>query len=86
MDKGKSTVHGERVKVEAARGSGHAWGAEMHKDNAIHPYKSSCKRNELQGFQHCDHEFGHNVETTITLHDVDNYIMHGVPNTASPRL
>jgi oligoendopeptidase F len=28
------------------------------------------------------HEFGHTVEQTISLHDVDYYTLHGVPNTA----
>jgi hypothetical protein len=28
------------------------------------------------------HEFGHNVEQTISLHNVDYYMLHGVPNTA----
>jgi hypothetical protein len=28
------------------------------------------------------HEFGHTVEQTITLHDVDYYMLNGVPNTA----
>lgn len=34
------------------------------------------------GFNIASHEFGHNVEQTISLHFVDNYFIHGVPNTA----
>jgi hypothetical protein len=28
------------------------------------------------------HEFGHNIEQTISMYDVDNYMISGVPNTA----
>ncbi|MCA1746404.1 MAG: hypothetical protein LC655_01810, partial [Bacteroidales bacterium] len=28
------------------------------------------------------HEFGHNVEQTISMHMVDNYFVNGIPNTA----
>ena len=28
------------------------------------------------------HEFGHNVEQTLSLYDVDYYMLNGVPNTA----
>ncbi len=80
--KEKAQFIGERVKVEAARGSGHAWGAEMHKDNALLRTRVPASGMNYKGFNIAMHEFGHNVEQTITLHDVDSYIMHGVPNTA----
>ena len=35
-----------------------------------------------KGYNIAIHEFGHNVEQTISLHDVPYYIMSGVPNTA----
>ena len=37
---------------------------------------------DYKGYNIAVHEFGHNVEQTITLYDVDNYMMSGVPNTA----
>ena len=37
---------------------------------------------DYKGYNIAVHEFGHNVEQTITLHDVDHYVMKGVPNTA----
>ncbi len=80
--KEKAKFIGERVKVEAARGSGHAWGGEMRKDNALLRTRVPANGMNYKGFNIAMHEFGHNVEQTITLHDVDNYIMHGVPNTA----
>jgi oligoendopeptidase F len=35
-----------------------------------------------KGYNIAIHEFGHNVEQTISLHDVPNYMINGVPNTA----
>ena len=37
---------------------------------------------DYKGYNIAVHEFGHNVEQTISLYDVDNYMMSGVPNTA----
>ena len=80
--KEKASFIAERVKVEAARGSGHAWGAEMRKDVALLRTRVPATGMNYKGFNIAMHEFGHNVEQTITLHDVDYYMMHGVPNTA----
>ncbi|MCK7534347.1 MAG: hypothetical protein MZV63_26685 [Marinilabiliales bacterium] len=35
-----------------------------------------------KGYNIAIHEFGHTVEQTISLHDVDHYLLRGVPNTA----
>jgi hypothetical protein len=37
---------------------------------------------DYKGYNIAMHEFGHNVEQTISLYDVDYYMMNGVPNTA----
>jgi oligoendopeptidase F len=37
---------------------------------------------DYKGYNIAVHEFGHNVEQTISLYNVDNYMMSGVPNTA----
>jgi hypothetical protein len=37
---------------------------------------------DYKGYNIGIHEFGHNVEQTISLHDVPNYFLKGVPNTA----
>jgi len=72
----------DKIVVDPARGSGHAWGAAMkgavsHLRTRIQPTGMDYK-----GYSIAVHEFGHNVEQTITLYDVDNYMMSGVPNTA----
>ena len=35
-----------------------------------------------KGYNIAIHEFGHNVEQTISLYDVDYYMLEGVPNTS----
>jgi hypothetical protein len=37
---------------------------------------------DYKGYNIAIHEFGHNVEQTISLQDVDYYMLAGVPNTA----
>jgi oligoendopeptidase F len=37
---------------------------------------------DYKGYNIAIHEFGHNVEQTLSLYDVDHYMMNGVPNTA----
>jgi len=40
------------------------------------------KGMNYKGYNIAVHEFGHNVEQTISLYDVDYYLMSGVPSTA----
>ena len=70
------------VTVDPSRGAGHAWESNMRSDNARLRTRIGDKGMDYKGYNIAVHEFGHNVEQTITLHDVDNYIMKGVPNTA----
>lgn len=71
-----------RVVVDPARGSGHAWGAEMRSEKSHLRTRVPATGMNYKGYNIAIHEFGHNVEQTITLHNVDYYMMHGVPNTA----
>ena len=72
----------EKIVVDPARGSGHAWGA-VRKGSLSHlRTRISDKGMDYKGYNIAVHEFGHNVEQTISLYDVDNYMMSGVPNTA----
>ena len=36
---------------------------------------------DYKGYNIAVHEFGHNVEQTIDLYDIDHYMLRGVPNT-----
>lgn len=71
----------KKIKVEAARGAGHAWGAEMKSDVSLLRTRIAETGMNYKGYNIAIHEFGHNVEQTISLHDVDYYMLHGVPNT-----
>ncbi|MDD4778138.1 MAG: hypothetical protein PHV53_07600 [Fermentimonas sp.] len=70
------------VTVDASRGAGHAWGAAMRNDVARLRTRIGDNGMDYKGYNIAVHEFGHNVEQTITMNDVDYYILNGVPNTA----
>jgi hypothetical protein len=72
----------DKIVVDPARGSGHAAGAAMKGSVAHLRTRISEKGMDYKGYEIAVHEFGHNVEQTISLYDVDNYMMSGVPNTA----
>ena len=72
----------DKIVVDPARGSGHAGGAAMKGSVAHLRTRISEKGMDYKGYNIAVHEFGHNVEQTISLYDVDNYMMSGVPNTA----
>lgn len=70
------------VTVDASRGAGHAWGAAMRNDVARLRTRVGTEGMDYKGYNIAVHEFGHNVEQTITMNDVDYYMLNGVPNTA----
>jgi hypothetical protein len=71
-----------KIKVDPARGSGHAWGAQMKSDFAHLRTRIAKDGMNYKGYNIAVHEFGHNVEQTLSLYDVDYYMLNGVPNTA----
>ncbi|MCX6252608.1 MAG: hypothetical protein NTX61_17890 [Bacteroidetes bacterium] len=79
-DKAKEIA--SHITVDPARGSGHAWGAQMKGDKAHLRTRIGKGGMDYKGYNIACHELGHNVEQTISLYMVDNYSMAGVPNTA----
>lgn len=71
-----------KIIVDPARGSGHGWGAEMKSENAHLRTRFTKKGMDYKGYNIAIHELGHNVEQTLTLQNVDDYMLHGVPNAA----
>jgi hypothetical protein len=71
-----------KIAVDPARGSGHAWGAQMKGEKAHLRTRIPEKGMDYKGYNIAVHEFGHNVEQTISLYDIDYYLLNGVPNTA----
>ena len=72
----------DKIVVDPARGSGHAWGAAMKGAVSHLRTRVSGKGMDYKGYNIAVHEFGHNIEQTISLYDVDYYTLSGVPNTA----
>ena len=70
------------IVVEPARGSGHAWGASMRDAKSHLRTRVGSDGMDYKGFNIAVHEMGHNVEQTISLNDIDHYLLNGVPNTA----
>ncbi|MEN8155503.1 MAG: hypothetical protein ABFS10_01010 [Bacteroidota bacterium] len=81
FDTGSAREITSHIVVDAARGSGHAWGASMKSEKAHLRTRIGKDGMDYKGYNIAVHEFGHNVEQTISLHDVDYYILNGVPNT-----
>jgi hypothetical protein len=71
-----------KIVVDDARGSGHAWGPQMRAEKAHLRTRVPDGGMNYKGYNIAVHEFGHNVEQTFSLHEVDYYMMNGVPNTA----
>lgn len=78
----KAAELSSRITVDASRGAGHAWGASMKGDKAHLRTRIGKDGMDYKGYNIAIHEFGHNVEQTITLYDVDYYMLRRVPNTA----
>jgi hypothetical protein len=70
------------IAVDAARGSGHAMGASMKSDVSRLRVRIPETGLNYNGFNIAMHEYGHNVEQTVSLYDVENYLNSGIPNTA----
>lgn len=72
----------DKIAVDPARGSGHAWGAAMEGQQSHLRTRIPESGMDYKGYNIAVHEFGHNVEQTISFYDVDHYMLNGVPNTA----
>jgi hypothetical protein len=71
-----------KIQVDPARGSGHAWGAESRDQKSLLRTRIFESGMDYKGYNIAVHEFGHNVEQTISLQNVDYYLLKGVPNTS----
>jgi hypothetical protein len=72
----------DKIAVDPARGSGHAWGAQMRGSKAHLRTRVGKGGMDYKGYNIAVHEMGHNVEQTFSLYDVDYYLLNGVPNNA----
>ena len=70
------------IIVDPARGSGHAMGATMKQAKAHLRTRVEKTGMNYKGYNIAVHEMGHNVEQTLSLNDMDHWLLNGVPNTA----
>ncbi len=72
----------KHIVVDAARGSGHAMGAQMRSEPAHLRTRVGAGGMDYKGYNIAIHEMCHNVEQTFSLNDVEFWSLNGVPNTA----
>jgi len=82
FDKAESQYLASKITVDPSRGAGHATGAEMRTEKSHLRTRIGKDGMDYKGYNIAIHEFGHNVEQTLTLYDMDYYFLKGVPNTA----
>lgn len=82
FDKERAQYLADKIAVDPARGSGHAWGAAMKGQRSRLRTRIPEQGMDYKGYNIAIHEFGHNVEQTISMYDVDYFMMSGVPNTS----
>jgi hypothetical protein len=70
------------IVVDPARGSGHAWGAQLSAAPAHLRTRVGTDGMDYKGYNIAVHEMGHTVEQTFSLKNVDHWLLNGVPNTA----
>jgi hypothetical protein len=71
-----------QIAVDPSRGAGHAMGAAMPSAKSRLRTRVPAAGMDYKGFNIALHELGHNVEQTISLHDVDYALISGVPSAA----
>jgi len=82
FDEARAAELADNIIVDPARGSGHAWGASMRDAKTHLRTRVGPDGMDYKGFNIAVHEMGHNVEQTISLNNIDHYMLQGVPNTA----
>lgn len=82
FSKDRADLIASRIDVHPARGSGHAAGAGLKGYKAYLRTRVEKDGMNYKGYNIAVHEMGHNVEQTISLYDIDEPLLQGVPNTA----
>ncbi len=80
--KDRADIIASRIDVHPARGSGHAAGASLKGYKSYLRTRVEKDGMNYKGYNIAVHEMGHNVEQTISLYDIDEPLLQGVPNTA----
>jgi hypothetical protein len=80
--RGDATFLGSRIRVEIARGAGHAMRPQLPEYTAWLRTNSLDHELGWDGFDTAMHELGHNIEQLCSTHFVPRPALRGVPNTA----
>ena len=83
FDAAEAQFVADRIVVEGARGSGHAWECMGRTEPARLRTRIGADGMDYKGYNIAVHEFGHNVEMVTDLYHIDYYTLFGVPNTAT---
>lgn len=78
----KARFLAEHIKVDAARGAGHAMPALRRGDAPRLRTRFEKNGMDYKGYNIAIHELGHNVEQVFSLYGVDRTLLAGVPNNA----
>jgi hypothetical protein len=78
----KARFLADRIVVEPARGSGHAFGGARRDDKAHLRTRIAAGGMDYKGYNIAVHEMGHNVEQVFSVSTIDHTLLMGVPNTA----
>lgn len=72
----------DKIVVDPSRGAGHAWGSRSRSDKSHLRTRIGKDGMDYKGYNIAIHEFGHNVEQTFSLYNIDYYSLSGVPSNA----
>ncbi len=81
FDKETAAFLSDHIKVDPARGAGHASGAKRRDDSAHLRTRIPAGGMDYKGFNIAVHELGHNVEQVFSMSRIDHTLLEGVPNT-----
>jgi hypothetical protein len=82
FSKAKAAFLSERIRVDPARGAGHAMQAARRGDFPRLRTRVGPNGMDYKGYNIAVHELGHNVEQVFSLYEVDHTLLAGVPNNA----
>lgn len=82
FSKDKAAFLAAHIRVDPARGAGHAMQAARRGDFPRLRTRFGPDGMDYKGFNIAIHELGHNVEQVFSLYGVDHTLLAGVPNNA----
>jgi hypothetical protein len=78
----KAAFLAAKIVLDNSRGMGHSWAPRMRSETVHIRARIPADGFDYKTFLVTVHEFGHAVEQTLSLQDVDYYMMTGIPNSA----